>query len=271
MRVYETVAGAGREGAGGRSSDRRWVTAVGHRLVAARSLVAAGRSACWALPDRQPAGPAARPLRPVLAGARRRAGAGARWWRGRWPPTPTARSPPGKRLAALADAAERAPRIGPRGRRERAVGGAGAGRSRRRCRWRWSPNWPTPRPACCWPGDSTTTPSATPWRCASARWCAGCGSAEPRRMPTYFEIAERGTLEMPVGAGEPPHVGAGRAARRGRLRAAVLRVGPGRRGGYARRAGGSPSAAPFSRGAAGRGRRRANSPRRPDCGSARPT
>ena len=62
--------------------------------------------------DGQPAGPAARPLRPVLAGAGRRTGAarggGAcrrdrRLWRG-------LQSPEGGRLAALADAAECAPR-----------------------------------------------------------------------------------------------------------------------------------------------------------------
>ena len=73
-------------------------------------LVAAGRR--LGIPDGQPAGPAPRPLRPVLAGARRCAGAarggGAcrrdrRLRRG-------LQAPEGRRLAALADAAERAPR-----------------------------------------------------------------------------------------------------------------------------------------------------------------
>ena len=67
-------------------------------------------SAAWAYPDRQPAGPAARPLRPVLAGARRCAG------------PPRGGGPRGRRRRlrgrarrasgwpALADAAEQAPR-----------------------------------------------------------------------------------------------------------------------------------------------------------------
>ena len=89
--------------------------------------------------------------------------------------------PEGKRLAALADAAERAPRTRAGSRRERVVGGAGAWSTRRRCRWRWSPSWPTPKPGCCWPADSTTTPSATRWRCGSGPRCGCCGSAEPPR------------------------------------------------------------------------------------------
>ncbi len=99
MRVYETVAGAGakvqvagRRARAKRLGDRRNAWAVvlvvdrgtGRRPAADRGL---------GLPDRHPAGPPARPLRPVLAGAGRRAGAAARWWPARWPPTPTATAP----------------------------------------------------------------------------------------------------------------------------------------------------------------------------------
>ena len=188
LRVYETVAGAGAKvqvGGHGRAmprarsrakaGDRRDHLDRRDRPRGAAGGAAVGRRV--GVPDRQPAGPAARALRPVLAGARRRCWRGAPWSPVRWPSTPTAAAPAGKRLAALADAAERAPRARARGRRERAVRGAGAGRSRVAAAWRWSPNWPTPRRGCCWPAASTTTPSATPWRCASARWCA----AAPRR------------------------------------------------------------------------------------------
>ena len=88
MRVYETVAGAGRKvrvaGSAGRSEATRGTgQRASERLMAAGPVLVAdrgtGRWSCslhrrLGLPDRQPAGPAARPLRPVLAGAGRRAG-----------------------------------------------------------------------------------------------------------------------------------------------------------------------------------------------------
>ena len=64
-------------------------------------------------------------------------------------------------------------------------------------RWPWSPSWPTPRRGCCWPVASTTTPSATRWRCASGRQCGSCGSEEPRRCqpisrsPSVLEASSR--------------------------------------------------------------------------------
>ena len=81
------------------------------------------------------------------------------------------------------------------GRGERAVRGADDGRPVVAADSRWSPNWPTPRRGCCWPVASTTTPSATPWRCGSAPRCGCCGSAEPPRFqpisrsPSGSEVA----------------------------------------------------------------------------------
>ena len=143
----------GREGAGRRrrrhgARKRRVRRAPGAREAAERdsdggdgvitwlvvvALVAAGGGAAGrrhlGLPDRAPAGPAARPLRPVLAGARRH-------------PGPPRRRRPRRRHRRLrqrrrgqaAGRAGRRRRTGAahraRGRRERAVGGAGAGRPR---------------------------------------------------------------------------------------------------------------------------------------------
>ena len=69
-------------------------------------------AAMWALSDRQPAGPAARPLRPVLAGARRCTRPAAPWSRVRSPPTRTGRARRARGSAALADTAEQASRAG---------------------------------------------------------------------------------------------------------------------------------------------------------------
>ena len=80
----------------------------------------------WGYRNRQSAGPAARALRPVLAGPRR-----ARWPAAPWWPARSRRRFGGARreLAALADAAERAPRQAREALREQAVGRAGDGRS----------------------------------------------------------------------------------------------------------------------------------------------
>ena len=269
MRVYETVAGSGAQGAGGRSGDCAVASdraSVGWSLVV---IVArrAGRAARRrvGVPDRQPAGPAARALRPVLAGARRRAGAGARWWRVRSRSTPTA---DGRRRQAAGGA----------GRRRRAGAASGPRRpprtscprrwrwsTRRRCRRRWSPSWPTPRRGCCWPAASTTTPSATPWRCANGPRCALLRLGGTAALPTYFEIAERSRTRRhgELRPGQPAHVGARRAARRRRRGAAVLRVRPGDRRRHARRGGGSPSAAQPNRARRWPRPRCANSRRRP--------
>ena len=90
-------------------------------------------------------------------------------------------------------------------------------------------------------------------------------------LPTYFEIAER-ARGVAAGSrpGQPAHVGARRAARRRRLRVAVLRVGPGERGRQR-------AAWWFTVGGAAQRARRcprprcANSRRRRGCGSTRPT
>ena len=219
-------------------------------------VVCAGRRV--GVPDRQPAGPAARSLRPVLAGARRRAGPARgggprRRRRGLRGPRPRQ----GRRLVALGRRRRTGAAIGPRGRRERAVGGAGAGRPVRRCRWRWSPSWPTPRRACCWPAASTTTPSATPWRCANARRCGCCGWAEHARAANLFRDRRASRRRVDGGrrrARVAAHLGARRAARRGRRGAAVLRVRPGDRRTAPPAVVVHGRRAPPRRGAAGRGR-----------------
>ena len=218
------------------------------------------------LPDREPARPAARALRPVVAGARRRAGAARGGRARRRRRRIRRRSRRASSLAALADAAERAPRPGARPprtscrRRSRRS-------TRRRCRWRWSPNSPTPRRACCWPAASTTTPCATPWRCGARRWCGCCTSAEPRRCQRYFEIAERAAAAQPSAErARHAHVGARGAARRGRR--VLLFCGSDPATTRARRAGGSRSAARWNRGRRCPTRRCASSPRRRVCASA---
>ena len=125
MRVYETVAGAGAKvqvagTAGRRHSRTRWPTVeADDRGLVITWIVIIALAVLFVVlllvgavgvPDRQPAGPAARALRPVLAGARRRTGP-ARGGRPRGRRRRLRRrARTGKRLAALADAAERAPR-----------------------------------------------------------------------------------------------------------------------------------------------------------------
>ena len=109
MRVYETVAGVRGEGAGGRA-DR---PGVGDHVR---------WSCCWRVvillvarvgAIRPPTGWTGCTSATTCPGRRSTARwPGARWWRARSPSTPTAAGPEGKRLAALADAAERAPRAG---------------------------------------------------------------------------------------------------------------------------------------------------------------
>ncbi len=193
---------------------------------------------------------------------------GARWWRARSPSTPTAAGPEGKRLAALADAAEQAPRAG----REAAENELSAALAL---------------------VDPASLPVALVAELADAearvllarrfhndavrdtlalrerravRWLRLGGTAA---LPTYFEIAER--ADRDVGRGQPAHVGAGGAARRRRRGAAVLRVRPGDRPTAPRHAGGSPSAARPSRGRRWPRPRCASWPRRPACASSRPT
>ena len=131
MRVYETVAGAG---AKVQVAGRRAAKATGglgdhldrdHRAGGAGRGPAAGR--CVGVPDRQPAGPAARALRPVLAGARRRAGpTGGGRARGR---RRRLRRRAGGQAAGGAGRRRRTRTAnGAGGRRERAVRGADPGR-----------------------------------------------------------------------------------------------------------------------------------------------
>ena len=189
--------------------------------------------------------------------------AGARWWRGPWPPMPTARSPAGKRLAALADRRRTGAPVGPRGRRERAVCGAGAGRS----------------------GVAASDAGRRTGRRRGAR---AAGPALPqRRGPRH-----PGAARAPAGALAAPgwDRGAAHLLRDRRTRRAAFRRRRQRRASRRasccstrtgacccsagrtrppsptqRRAGGSPSAAPFSRGRSWPTPRCANWPRRPGC------
>ena len=79
--------------------------------------------------------------------------------------------PDGRRLAALADAAERAPRQA----REAAENELSAPSA---SVWPWTS---TRRPGCCSPGVSTTMRSGTPSHSGNAHWCARYGWAEPPR------------------------------------------------------------------------------------------
>ena len=98
------------------------------------------------------------------------------------------------------------------------------------------------------------------------RWLHLGGTAA---MPTLFRDRRTGGAALRRPAGLQAHVGAHRPARRARIRAAVLRF----RSGHAspRRAGGSPSAARSSRARPCPTPPCANSPRRRVCASAGPT
>ena len=124
MRVYETVAGSGAKVRVAGADGRGWAVV----LVVDRGT---GRGAAvdrrLGLPDRDPAGPPSRPLRPVLAGDGRRAGPS----RGGGPRGGRRRLPPPSRGPTAGRAGRRRRTRPPRrarGGRERAVGGAGDGR-----------------------------------------------------------------------------------------------------------------------------------------------
>ena len=194
--------------------------------------------------DRPPAGPAARPLRPVLAGARRGAGpargggACGRRRRVRRRPRRQAAGGTGRRRRAGTESRQG-------GRRKRVVGGAGArrpgvaaggaGRRARRCR-----------------GAGDAGPSLPqrrrPRHTGAARTARGAVAAAWRNRRAANLFRDRRTAERDVGVGQPADVGARRAARRGRWRCCCS-AGPTRRTRTARRrAGGSPSAGRPSQG-----------------------
>ena len=164
--------------------------------------------------------------------------------------------PEGRRLAALADAAERAPRTA----REAAenelsaalalgrpcVAARGAGRRAGRCRG----------PGAAGPSLPQRRRPRHPGAARTARWCGCCVSAERRRcQPISRSPNARRRRRRRSGAQCVLRTSARVVLldedRRG---AAVLRVGPGDRPTAPRRGGGSPSAAAAGRGAAGRGR-----------------
>ena len=123
MRVYETVAGAGAKVQV--AELMAWLIVAGHRRWSCVLLLpssAPGRI-------RPPTGWTGCTSATTCPGRRSTARwAAARWWPAPSRSTPTAAVPRAERLAALADAAERAPRAGARG----------GARTSCRPRWRWS-------------------------------------------------------------------------------------------------------------------------------------
>ncbi len=216
MRVYETVAGAGVkvQVATDGVADRRVCPAVR----------GAGRLRGLGVSAGEPIEPAACALRPVLAGTGRGVG-------------PARGGGPRDRDRRVRQRA-RGQTVGGAGRRRRAGAPAVHARPRRTNsprRWRWWirrrcrpgcwPSWPTPRPGYCWPAGSTTTRCETPWCWPSGGWC-GCSIwVEGAAANVFRDRRTAARTGARPSRAQPPHLGAGGAARRIRCRAVAVRLG----------------------------------------------
>ena len=277
MRVYETVAGAGAKvqvaGSAGRSAA---TGGSGDHLARDHRAGRVGRRAsCWWARGRSrpPTGWTGCTCATTCPG-RRSTGRwpGARWWRARSPSTPTAAGPDGKRLAALADAAERAPRTGREAaenelsaalaRRRPGVAAGGAGRRAGRRRGAGAAGPPLPQ----------RRGPRHPGAAGTARGAHACASAEPPRC----QPISRSPNALRRRRGKSDLVSRRTSARVVLLDedgAVLLFCGsdPASDGRRRRRGGGSPSAARPSRARRCPRPRCANWRRRPGCGSIRPT